>query len=311
MNRKGALIAVDTLIRLAIMLVVFIVVFVGIYPTISQKLYAAESESKCSWSILLASVQKLGSAGIAEGIPEGCKAKTLTVSMKELEKGQKLAKNKIQEYIDKKDVYNAQFFTSTSPNMLNEFALDKIIADELVSCWEKVFKGNMPLFDQWWRFYKPFWGKDQPGSGPEALDLWLLGEIKRAPVNCVICSRITFSDDVITNFGNREVDSLMEFMSLNPVPKTKTPYLQYVYEGQPGSDLLKPYYKFSVTNEGLAIIYERVNVQSAKSILETPVKWIGLISEKSQDLNYLKLVPYSQESIIAPDTGEGCTLIID
>lgn len=307
--RRGA-IGVNTLVSLAVLLIV-VFVMLGLIPGFTQKLQAAESASTCSWSILLASVQKLGSAGIAQGIPEGCKAIMVNVSMKDLEKNQRLASNRISEFMNKPDIYKSQYFTNKNKETINEFALDKIIADELVDCWEKVFKGKMPLFDNWWRFYKPFWGDKQPGSGPEALDMWLGGTFQHAPVNCVICSRITFSDDIISSFGNREVDSLMEWMSLNPVPRTQTPYLQYVYEGQPGSDLLKPYYKFTPNQDGLAILYERVNVQSLTSTLETPVKWVGLISSKSEDKNYLKLVPYTQESIISPDTGEGCTLIID
>jgi hypothetical protein len=307
--RRGA-IGVNTLVSLAVLLIV-VFVMLGLIPGFTQKLQAAESASTCSWSILLASVQKLGSAGIAQGIPEGCKAIMVNVSMKDLEKNQRLASNRISEFMNKPDIYKSQYFTNTNKETLNEFALDKILADELVDCWEKVFKGKMPLFDEWWRLYS--WKEGNPGSGPVALQVWNV-QVHGPPVNCVICSRITFSDEVISQFKQKQIISLEEWMSLNPVPRTNTPYLQYIYEGQTGTDLFKPKYRpkysFVADERGLAVLYQRVNVHGLESAVTTPLKWIGAIPEKTPDLNYLKLVPYSQEAIISQD-GEGCTLIID
>jgi len=305
--RRGA-IGVNTLVSLAVLLIV-VFVMLGLIPGFTQKLQAAESASTCSWSILLASVQKLGSAGIAQGIPEGCKAIMVNVSMKDIEKNQRLASNRISEFMNKPDIYKSQYFTNTNKETINEFALDKIIADELVDCWEKVFKGKMPLFDNWWRLYD--WKGSSPQSGPEAVTAWFLpGTIRGPPVNCVICSRITFSDEVISQFKQKQIISLENWMSLNPVPRTNTPYLQYIYEGQTGTNLFKPKYSFVVDERGLAVLYQRVNVHELESAITTPLKWLGAIPEKTPDLNYLKLVPYSQEAIISQD-GEGCTLIID
>jgi hypothetical protein len=314
MNRRGALIAVDTLIRLGIMLVVFAVVFLGILPVFQQKLAEAGETSKCEWSILLASVQKIGSAGIAEGIPEGCKAKQVQITMANLEKGQKLAKSRISSYVadeNSKKMYNPQFFTDPdSKDQLLEFALDKIIADEMVACWEKVFKGNMPLFDQWWRLYDFPWSKTTEDAG-QAFSKWYVpGTMHGPPVNCIICSRITFADDVLKWSGGKHIASLEEFLKNNPVPRTSTAYLQYLYEGQTGPDAFKPKYSFSVDEEGLAIMYERVNMHKTEETIKFPLRLLGLTSDVI-DINHLVLVPYNQEKITSVDNGEGCTLIID
>jgi len=304
-NRKGE---INTLRDLCILLVVFTIIFLGVFPKFKEKLVEAGEKSKCEWSILLASVQKFGTAGIAEGIPEGCKAKMVSISMKDLEKGQKLAKKRIKEYIDKKEVYKPRFFTNTDQDTLYEFALDKIIADELVDCWEKVFKGHMPLFDQWWRLYT--WDTPPETAGQAFKQWYVPGQIHSPPVNCVICSRITFSDDVIDRFRGKHIVSIEEFLKNNPVPGTNTPYLQYLYEGQTGPDAFKPKYSFSVDEEGLAIMYERINMHKTGEIVKYPLRLIGLASD-SPDINHLVLVPYNQEKITSVDAGEGCTLIID
>jgi hypothetical protein len=85
MNRKGADMP-GTLVDVAIVVVIFLVLFLAIMPVAQKKLWAAESTSKCEWSVILAAVQKTGSLGISEGIPEGCKAKQITITLDDLKK---------------------------------------------------------------------------------------------------------------------------------------------------------------------------------------------------------------------------------
>ena len=156
MNKRG--IEVQTLIQLAIVAIVLIVVFLGAYPLFSSKLHAAEEKGTCEWAVLLAAVRKAGSLGIAEGVPEGCHAKIKAITTNDLAKKTTFARNRIKAfskppYLDKQGTSTAPSFLKDDSKIVNLFALDNIIADEMIECWEKVFKGKMPLFDEWWRLY--------------------------------------------------------------------------------------------------------------------------------------------------------------
>jgi hypothetical protein len=311
MNRQGALIAVDTLIRLGIVAVIFLVVFLGIFPGVERKLEAAEQKGKCEWSILLSAIKKGGTASLAEGIPEGCKASVRTISMKDLDL--RFARNRL-ENIQGQPIYDktAPYFRSQkiTDALVQEFALDRVIADELERCWTKVFRGKMPLFDEWWRLYNcQKDGKSVPCSKIDdfarfaipVYGVWTFatGEAKfegRAPVNCVLCSHILFDEEVKQKFGNAPITSLREWLANNQVPNTDKAYLEYLTEGQTSQSAIftQGQYNFDVTNDGLAILYERVNAQQIGQFLG--ISFGGL----KEDQNFLKLMPYQQELIVAP-----------
>jgi hypothetical protein len=320
MNRRGALIAVDTLIRLGIVAVIFLVVFLGIFPGVERKLEAAETKGKCEWSILLSAVRKGGTASLAEGIPEGCKADVRTITMKDLDL--RFARNRL-ETIQGQAMYDktAPYFRSQKINdaLVEEFALDRVIADELERCWTKVFRGKMPLFDEWWRLYncRTPEGKSVPCSKIEdfarfaipVYGVWTVFAGKtdfenRAPVNCVLCSHILFDDEVKKRFGGAPITSLREWMANNQVPNTDKAYLEYLTEGQTLQSAIftRGQYDFEVTNDGLAILYERINAQQLGQFLG--ISFGGL----TEDQNFLKLMPYQQDLINAPK-GD-CTFLL-
>jgi hypothetical protein len=311
MDRKGAIIAIDTLIQLAIVLVVFLVVFLGVFPVFQQKLEAAQQTSACEWSVLLSALRKGGSAGIAEGIPEGCHTKIMKVTMDDLKKRQAYARKRIAAYASQPQYQGiVQTFVNDNENTLNEFAVDNIVADEMVSCWDKVYKGKMPLFDEWWRLYTVPWAQTE-NDPKKAVDTFA-DSFGRAPVNCILCANIQFDNTVLSTLP-KDINSLEEWMSINPVQRTGTDYLTYILDGQPKQGVLnRQPYRIKMSEQGLAIIYTRVNEQAVIGWLSKIPQWMGITSPPTEpsDLNLLYLVPYTQDDIVS-QKGIGCTLLLD
>lgn len=326
MKRYGAIIAIDTLIQLSIIAVIFLVVFLGIFPPFTQKLEAAEEKGKCEWSVLLSAVGKAGSLGIAQGIPEGCHAVRKTITLDDLRKKFGYAKNRLKIITDpahKEYATTAPFFRTQipdDPQVLYEFALDNVVADELADCWTKVFRGKMPLFDEWWRLYDCVKeGKTQPCSTIEefvafaipAYGVWKVTtggvQANRAPVNCVICAHLTFDEKLKKEIGRPSIVTLQEWMGNNPVPRIGTSYLKFIEEGQSDASALFTRYSFDLSDEGVAIVYERVNAQKLAQTMGKALSWAGV--KVSEDKNYLKLMPYTQGALMAP-TGD-CTFVVD
>lgn len=324
--KRGAIIAIDTLIQLGIILIVFLIVFLGLFPGVERKLEAAEEKGKCEWSVMLAAVRKGGSLSIAEGVPEGCKATTRTITMADLRAKHEYARNRLKIITDPDHKeYDPPFSTyfrkqvPSDPKIINEFALNTIIGNEMVDCWTKVFKGKMPLFDEWWRLYNCEGGK--PCSTIEDFAHFAIpayGAFKvvsggvektRAPVNCILCAHIMFDNDVKEKIGTGTVTSFDEWLKINPIPRTSTSYLKFLLDGQSDVSALFGQYSYDITDEGLAILYERVNAHQLSQLPGFEDALTFFDKKVSEDLNYLRIVPYRQEAIVAPQ-GD-CTFIID
>jgi len=323
MRRNGVLEAPGTLVSIAIIAVILLVTFLGLLPGMERRLEAAEEKGKCEWSVLMASVRKAGTLGLSEGVPAGCKAKIFTVTMAELENQRRFAGNRLADIQDaKRTEYEkiARHFRSvpagmSDEQMLKEFELNTVIAKELFDCWDKVYKGKLPLFDEWWKLYEPFWAKGgEPTTSQKAVETFI-GDFKYAPVNCVLCAHVFFSDDVIREFGqspfNSRISTLDEWLRINPIPHSTTSYLEFLYDGQTGTYLFKPPYgssdnPFAIDKQGIAIMYERVNVHTVSGWFGDIGTWLKLSKAAPEDFNYLKLIQYAPDAI----QNEGCTFML-
>ncbi|MEM4246731.1 MAG: hypothetical protein QXR48_00460 [Candidatus Woesearchaeota archaeon] len=321
MKKQGEII--NALIPLSIA-VVFLVVFLSLYPTVEKKLYAAEEKGACEWAVLLAGIRKAGSLSIAEGVPEGCRASRIVIKPEDLRNKVSYAKKRLKT-IKSEELYKdtAPYFRDnpekrSEEQLVYEFALDSIIADQMVSCWEKVFKGRIPIFDEWWRLYNcKKDGKTEPCSKLEdfatfAVPIYGIWEVvsgklqaQKAPTNCILCSHITFDPQIVQLVGKTSITSLNEFMSNNPVPHLTKSYMEYIEEGQTVKSALFKMGEnnFELSDEGIAILYERINAQQLGDIAGISIGGI------KQDANVLKILQYRQDLIVAPQ-GD-CTFLLD
>ncbi|MBD3361307.1 hypothetical protein GF358_00790 [Candidatus Woesearchaeota archaeon] len=338
---KKAQITVDTLIALAILAVALIIIGVLIYPAVKEVLVGAGEKGACEWSLVMHSISKLGDFSL---VPPECKAHRMEITMDDLEKYHFKAKQRIKEYEDNTDKYSEilkYFDDPEDPNQLNEWALNLLVAAEMKDCWEKVFKGKLPLFDKWWLMYS--WdmfgidipkiiGRTEPVDTDSALAVWvnLLSpgvpgtfKVHGPPVNCIICSRIKFSEEVKNFFGNREIRSLDAWIRFNYPLTGGESYYEVIVEGQsPVKNVFEPRYGAYDVQTPLAVLYERIYAeQEFIKFLHYSWEWIdqhiALEPMEHKDmskvfqLDYVEVVPYTQEAIIDPIKGEGCTFVLD
>ena len=304
-----AQIAIDKFIGLAIVVIVMLVVLLGVFPGMREKLAQAAETGTCDWNIFMAGIRKAGTLGIAEGIPEGCKAKRIELTLTDVQRQLGYAKNRLKVInTDPKYKDKAPSFTNDDEKTQYQFAMNKLIADELAGCWAKVLKGKVPIFDEWWRLYS--WGTPPAGAGDATRILFT--NIHRAPTNCIVCARIKFDDNLVTTFptkaGTSSIFTLPEWMAVNQW-KSGGSYAEFVADGQAETPALLQSYAFDVSNTPLAIVYARINAHQ----VEEAASWIGTkfgIDVKEQDLNILRIVPYTQRDLISPE-GLGCTFVLE
>ncbi|MBN1644479.1 hypothetical protein JW851_00365 [Candidatus Woesearchaeota archaeon] len=319
---KKSQIAVSTLVGLAMLAIVIVVIFLIVFPVIKD-LFEKEGEKiACEWSLVFHSIAKLGDWSL---IPAECRAHRIEVNLEDLEKYKKEAEKRIKTYTDDPDKYGPilkYFNKKDDPAQLREWALNKIIAVEMKDCWSKVFQGKLPLFDKWWNLYDFPWEKSEPDESQGHLALRsFIGKFYQAPVNCIVCSRIKFDELLTKDFiknGRNNVDSLNAWLMYNyPVTGSKS-YYELIAEGQsPVKDVFVPRYGAYSVDTPLGILYEKVYAKNELFRWRWLKDVVGFgkdelnSDEKFYTLNYVKVVPYTQEMIINPDKGEGCTFVLD
>ncbi|MBW2978747.1 hypothetical protein KY304_01390, partial [Candidatus Woesearchaeota archaeon] len=152
-------------------------------------------------------------------------------------------------------------------------------------------------------------------------------KVYKPPVNCIICSRIKFSDDLKEYFKKNkksEITSFDMWLRYNYPITGSLSYYEHIVEGQSSlkNSFSTRYPKYSL-DFPLTVLYEKIYVR--KDFFESlqDWRWLGtinnpfgiIISEIQKytvyELNYVKLVPYTQESLIDQKNGEGCIFILD
>ncbi len=128
--------------------------FAKVFKTITGK-------SDCQMQFLISSFTKTGGAQTIE--PE-CEPHLITVTQDTLDKGASNAKKVLTEYqknfdsgkykgIDSAQQYwngNFQGYSDPNTKKLNEWVMDKTVADEMKYCWDVTGRGNLDLFNDWW-----------------------------------------------------------------------------------------------------------------------------------------------------------------
>jgi len=318
----------STLGTVIIVLMIITVLAVVFIPKIVKYFKDKGESGVCEWSIALNAFKKSFLLG-AEKIPPNCKAKVLQINQTVLESKKKKAQKDLGFF--RKDARykdTIRYFNSTSNHINYEYSLDGIIADELVDCWSKVWRGKVSVFDEWWNIIECCTKFDENKNCIEtepctsnlivggAIPLYAAYEyvvgdvvIKEPPVFCIICSRIIFNDD-LQNLGlPSKITSLNEWMYLNRMKATSDNYYEYLSEGQTiAGRLTKQKYDFS-PNADYAIVYRRINVHKLKQAGE----WaLGFLEAKpSEDINRLDIISYDAVTQPIYNGGLGCTAIVD
>lgn len=329
MKKRGA-VGVNTFV-MTVAILIALVAFIFIVPKFTKLMIEAGSTGECQWNVLVSALTRTPGLGF-ENIPVECKARYLDVTLADIQANYGDASDAITMY-GKKAAYSEilPFFNKPdSVSQLAEWSLDKVVADEMVSCWDKVWKGKLPIFDEWWKLvgYKRESISDEKIAAAEKAGvpvgdadwkwyqyaaLWNL-EFKHPPTFCVVCSRIKLDSAVKTALEKQNIESLGKWMMSNPVPRTKTDYFSYIMPEDLKQSQLFQRKEFPYgTAEPLAVVYQRINIQKVDAVSQDILDAIGLMSsdEKDKQVNKVVLVPYSSVILPYAEGGANCDYVID
>ena len=316
---------VNTFVKSAAVIIV-LVVFILILPSFKNLLYGAVQTGECEWDLLFSAIMTTAGGGKMD-VPPECKAEYVNVTMQDLQANLLLAQQRIKQYnldeTQKKkyaDMRAAGFTDPDDYHQQMEWALNQVVADRLLWCWKRVWKGNLPLFDKWWNLVDwTFFGLKKGDYSQAELKVLRgaiedespkLFDVYGPPTFCIVCARIKFDSAVQSEFRGRKINSLLPWLAGNPVPGTKTSYLEELLEGQTViSPLYTPPYTYT-TDEPMAVVYERINPHITQSTFTWATSKLG-ITDEAENVNILALAEYDKLVVSKHKGGESCFVIVD
>lgn len=271
----------------------------------------------CDLSIVVSTLH------IDKTLPEGC-MKFKTLAIQDLAAGLSKAKNRIEEWKKEPEKYKEALrefkYDGKDDTILYEYALDEYMAKSMKSCWDLVYKGQLPLFPNTWDWFDWTLGNEIKGNpdvieGPKIAGLYI-AQIKGPPVFCIPCERIKFDDSIKRKFASKSgrITSLPVWMKNNAIlPKSEltkdikvydnTAYAEYL-EDDAHKGIFQRRDEFNV-NEAQTILYARVNVYRYWGWANWAGNFVGLISNEEVDkpVNTIAVAPYGE-------IGEKCHVLI-
>ena len=250
------------LVEIIAVVAALVVILVVIWPVLKTALFDTGQQGVCNWSFL---VSKFG-AKVFQDIPPACQAHRFSVTPALLQQQIPLAEKAIKNYQKTLNIPANQWFSEQNKA---EWALDSIMARELVDCSDKVLRGKFTLFQGGWITSK---------------------------TACVICARVTFDNTLpfqelrltqgqigsldtwlkVNNYkGSTYYDYLSEGFKTKPVYtqfvySPKIPYAVIYWESNPSS--WKQLKEWTVRNPWMPLV---IDVASAATLL-TPAGWFGI-----------------------------------
>ena len=245
-----------------------------------------------------------------------CQRDEEEVTMKDLRKSG--ADDKIKEW-NKKYAGTEFAYTETDPKIYN---LNKFVAEEMKQCWEKLGAGELNLFPEWWKLlkYEDVKWKEVPNEGnalatienfAKGAQIWKL-RFQEPPKFCVPCAIIHFDPDVrkyvYEQHPDGRVDSLLEWMGNNEVPRYDMSYLEYVeddiHTGIWGNKEVYTYQLAShnLPDRPLTVLYVQQNVFYIEGLAQKFSNMVGLSKDKAVPVHSLVLAPLDK-------TSEVCTVL--
>ncbi|MEM3154644.1 MAG: hypothetical protein QW165_03720 [Candidatus Woesearchaeota archaeon] len=213
-DKKG--IAFEHFVVIIALIFAAVVILVWQWPAFSRLLTGAGAQAECNWNMFLSALA--GKIPFTGQIPVGCQAKYITIDSHSLQPYHNLAKKRITKYCGAELKSSAgaktalenyyseaanEFCKEGKPTYdnMNEWALNYIMAKEMRECWDKVWAGK--------------------------LDVFKAGFFQGRHVFCVVCSVVSFGEDLPITLRNQEgIDSLYELLKAEPY--FKTTYYDYL-----------------------------------------------------------------------------------
>jgi hypothetical protein len=271
-------------VGIILVLAAFFILY-GLTGTIIGVIKQSGSEAKCTASAQLSS--KTMVAGV-ETVSLDCPMKLAEIKMDDLRAEAKNAKSEIEKIQSSEKKIGISYFANPDATKINEFALDKKVAEEMEMCWQKLGEGQLELFNAW---YNPV------TTGEISWAKWM-PTLKTPPITCVICARIKFDSEIQEKYP--DVQSLNEWLKINTVPRKDITYYDFLIDEVHDQYLFTPSWDFK-TNEPIAVVFARMNYDKSKGILRNVLDNFGVtdIGKAQKGIDVLYLIEYSK-------TGEYC-----
>jgi hypothetical protein len=194
--------ALVIMISLLATAVIFLVILYPQWRGVTEG--SAESSAECSFELLLRNIIKQASFGFADA-PVNCPVKKVIVTSELVEKQKKLAQQVTKSYSENDvDIFLKTGYPDDEYGQ-TKWILSKIVADELISCYNKGWKGEIDLRppDQrdWFQYIIT--------AGPLGQQTTGLGGPEN--VICLLCARITYPSQYFgLDIDSRDFKSWLE-----------------------------------------------------------------------------------------------------
>lgn len=170
-TKKG--ITTGLLVSIIGAVVVLTVILILITPRITQILIETGEQAQCQFSLLLSKTAETVTFGFGE-IPVECKTTRKTITTADIERLKTIAKDSTLSYSNA-NIPASEIYTNNEDGHY-KWAASKIISDELVSCYDRGWQGQL-------------------NYGQSNIFKVLTGERKFDYV-CILCTRLTFDPKV-------------------------------------------------------------------------------------------------------------------
>ena len=354
MKKRGAL---DYVLLMSIVALIVLLVLLRLDNFILNLFKGAGEDFGCVFSASLRNLEREASKQTTEFTPLKCERESVTIVLTQKEKKELEEKNKDEAYYPldrplptdrkkqvlnwyqqqsalakKKGIPNAEYlYPPVSPDFfdgdetkkhLYEYRMNEAIANEMKSCWNKMGRGELNLFnDVSVKVNNPFETKDLAVNlvftvlAKKYLKLGLLSSLTLGTAaqflsdskltfrknTCIVCSRIIFNSDVHSQFGDDDITSLARWAQVHPIKAVREDaisYYQFMLDDSIPPDFFEgsqdERYSYS-TNYPYAVIYRQVGVRGP---LEQIKKFFKKFDTKSGDadatINLVQLIKYEE-----------------
>lgn len=288
-----------TLVEILSVTAALLVLLMLVWPALREVLFDTGTKGECQFSLTVSSLSSLAGTEIGS-----CPTEKVKIGNAEINRYLPLAERQVNEYHKNPSQEIAQQYP-LNPTGYKQWAMDKIVADQLVDCWEKVVFG---------KFLPKKWTN-----------------VLKEDVICVICSTINFQKDlpfeITTAVQDKNwINKINEPGNPSLKPGFLMPWLKNnYYQGQTYFDyIMRPMKPFPFddnpsydTEKRQAVVFWAINPDIHAQVAGKIFGWIPG-TEKVQDAGILKqteqniqlfLWPY--EDITAEHRGGlGCQKII-
>lgn len=316
--KKGA-ISIDVTIELVALVISFGLLIAILVPQITKWVYEESETSLCEWSIVVGAIARpLGKEVIS---PE-CKARKINISTTDLQPYLSEAEQTINKW-KSDERYSRMLEEFPEATIKNEYkyALNKLVANELSNCWNKVLRGRLAMFDKWYNKIDFIKG-DYPEYAEDYVSKTnlLLIDVWGAPKFCIICSNIKFNED-LKDLGLPANIDLTKWLQHTTYEKDKKKTIYgYLYDGQTvPSNLVEPEYTYEINPPNrYSIVYERINPHAIDDVIESSwdtinylIPFIDENDDVPEVIHQLRLVPHDLVAKPYTEGGESCFKIIE